>query len=197
MPMKLILREPVEHLGAPGEIVSVAPGYARNYLLPKGLALEATPGNLKTLQGKRKVWAARELVEVERAQQLADRIAALQLSVTKKSGASRTLFGSVTTTEIAELLAEQGIEIDRRRISAKPPIKTLGLFEIPVKLHRKVVGQVKVEVLPENPSVVAAAAPAAEPADQTGTGAGADQSGDQSGEKSGEKSEETAQETAE
>ncbi len=149
MPVKLILRESVDHLGSPGEIVSVAPGYARNYLLPKGLAFEATPGNLKMLERKRKVWEARSMQEVEQVRQLAARLSALDLTIEKKAGGSRTLFGSVTNVEIAALLAKQGFELDRRQIVLKAPIKSLGNFEISIKLHPKVTGQIQLQVLPE------------------------------------------------
>jgi large subunit ribosomal protein L9 len=163
VPVKLILRESVDHLGSPGEIVSVAPGYARNYLLPKGLAFEATPGNLKMLQRKRTVWEARSMQEVEQAQQLAGRLGALDLKIEKKAGESRTLFGSVTNVEIAAMIAEQGIEIDRRQIVLKNPIKTIGSFEVAVKIHAKVTGQVRLQVLPEGGQVEAQPAPAAAP----------------------------------
>ena len=149
MPVKLILRESVDHLGSPGEIVSVAPGYARNYLLPKGLAFEATPGNLKMLERKRKVWEARTMQEVEQVRQLAARLAALDLTIEKKAGGSRTLFGSVTNVEIAALLAKQGFEVDRRQIVLKAPIKSVGNFEISIKLHPKVTGQIQLQVVPE------------------------------------------------
>ena len=107
--VKVILREHVDHLGDRGEIVSVAPGYARNFLLPKGLAFEATPGNLKQIEHQRKVWSARDAHEVSEAEALAARLAEVELKATKKAGESGTLYGSVTNAEIAELLAKQGL----------------------------------------------------------------------------------------
>ena len=147
--VKVILREHVEHLGEPGEIVSVAPGYARNFLLPKGLAFTATPGNLKQLEHQRNAWSAREAQEVGEAEALAAKIGEVELSVRKKAGESGTLYGSVTSSEIAEMLAAKGVEVDRRRIVLEEPIKALGEYEIRVKIHRKVDGQLKLEVVPE------------------------------------------------
>ncbi len=146
--MKVILREHVDHLGDRGQIVNVANGYARNFLLPKELAYEATPGNLKQLETQRRAWAGREGREVEVAEQLAARLAAIELRVTKKAGESGTLYGSVTNVEVAALLAVEGIEIDRRRISLDP-VKALGSHEVSVRLHPKVTGKVKLEVVPE------------------------------------------------
>lgn len=148
--MKVVLRDHVEHLGRRGEIVNVAPGYARNYLLPKGLALRATDGNMKQIEHQQRVWAAKEAKEVGEAQALADRIAALSLDVTKKAGESGTLYGSVTNSEIAELLAEKGIQVERRRIVLADPIKNLGTYEVPIKLHRDVVAQISLAVVGED-----------------------------------------------
>jgi large subunit ribosomal protein L9 len=147
--VKLILRENVDHLGDRGEIVSVAPGYARNYLLPKGLAYEATPGNLKQIEHQRKVWATRDAHEIGEAEALAARMADVGLTSTKKAGESGTLYGSVTTGEIAEMLAAKGFGVDRRRIILAEPIKALGTYEIKIKIHRQVEGRVTLEVVPE------------------------------------------------
>jgi len=147
--VKIVLREEVENLGRRGQVVNVAAGYARNYLLPKGLALEATPGNLKVLEQQRRVWALRESQEIEAARALAGQLAALELSCVKKAGESGTLYGSVTSTEIAELLAQKGIEVDRRRIVLDESIKTVGTHDVSIKLHREVVGRFKVEVVGE------------------------------------------------
>jgi large subunit ribosomal protein L9 len=147
--VKIILREHVDHLGERGDVVSVAAGYARNYLLPKGLALQATPGNLKQIELRRRAWAAGESREVTAAEELAGRLREVELSVSKKAGESGTLYGSVTSGEVAELLAAQGIEVDRRRIVLDEPIKTLGSFEVGIKLHRRVAGQVRIQVIPE------------------------------------------------
>lgn len=150
--MKVILREHVDHLGERGETVSVATGYARNYLLPKGLAYRATPGNLKQVELQRKGWDAREHKETGAAEALARRLAEIVLSVKRKAGESGTLYGSVTNSDIAELLAAKGIEVDRRRIVLEEPIKNVGERQIQVKLHRKVNAEVKLEVLPEAPA---------------------------------------------
>ena len=147
--MKLILRDHVTNLGERGEIVNVARGYARNYLVPKGLAFEATPGNIRTIELQKKVWEAREVKVVEEAQEFAARLSAVELSVTKKAGESETLYGSVTNAEIAELLSAKGIEIDRRKIHLEEPIKSLGEFTIPVKIHPKVTAEIKLKVAPE------------------------------------------------
>lgn len=147
--MKVILREDVHNLGERGEIVNVAAGYARNFLLPKKLAMEATPGNIRTLELQKSVWEARELKEVDEAREFGNRLAAVELSVAKKAGESDTLYGSVTTTEIAELLASKGFEIDRRKIQLDEPIKSLGEFNVPVKLHRQVTAEVKLKVVAE------------------------------------------------
>jgi large subunit ribosomal protein L9 len=139
----------VEQLGERGDVVSVAPGYARNYLLPKRLAMPATPGNLRTLEHRRRVWELKEAQETEAARALANRLAELALTVTKKAGESGTLYGSVTTAEIADLLAAKGVEIDRRRIVLDEPIKTVGTHEVSIKLHREVSGTVQLEVVNE------------------------------------------------
>jgi len=144
--MKVVLREHVEHLGDRGEIVKVAPGYARNFLLPKKLALEATPGNLKIVEHQRNLWAVKETREIGEAEQFAARLAELDLRVVKKAGESGTLYGSVTNAEIAELLGTKGIEVDRRRIVVSDPIKTVGSYDISIKLHHKVTGKIKLLV---------------------------------------------------
>jgi large subunit ribosomal protein L9 len=147
--VKVILRDHVTNLGERGEIVNVARGYARNYLVPKGLAFEATSGNIRTIELQKKVWEAREVKVVEEAQEFAARLSAVELSVTKKAGESETLYGSVTNAEIAELLSAKGIEIDRRKIHLEEPIKSLGEFTIPVKIHPKVTAEIKLKVAPE------------------------------------------------
>jgi len=147
--VKVILREHIENLGDRGEIVSVAPGYARNYLLPKKLAFVATPGNLKQLEQERRVWAARNAKEVDEAEALAATINKVELSTVKKAGESGTLYGSVTSAEIAEMLAAKGIEVDRKRIVLGEPIKALGSYRIKVKIHRKVAAEIGLEVVGE------------------------------------------------
>jgi len=147
--VKVILRDHVANLGERGEIVNVARGYARNFLVPKGLAFEATAGNIRTIALQKKVWEAREVKLVEEAQAFAARLSAVELAVTKKAGESETLYGSVTNAEIAELLAAKGIEIDRRKIHLEEPIKSLGEFTIPVKIHPKVTAEIKLKVAAE------------------------------------------------
>ena len=147
--MKVILREHVEHLGDRGEIVTVATGYARNFLLPKKLALEATEGNLKTLEQRRKVWAEHDAQDLKEAQELAARLAQIELSSTKKAGEAGTLYGSVTNAEIAEMLAAKGVELDRKRILLDEPIKAVGSYEIKIKVHPKVEGLIKLDVVAE------------------------------------------------
>lgn len=148
-PVKLILRESIEHLGDRGEIVSVAPGYARNFLLPKGFALEASAGNLKMLENQRKVWAAKALQEQAAAQAVAEKLSAVQLTVEKKMGEGGTLYGSVTKPEIVELLAAKGFEVDRKQIGPDHPIKVVGKHKITVKVHRKVTATLSLMVTGE------------------------------------------------
>ena len=149
MAVKIILREAVENLGERGETVSVASGYARNYLLPKRLALLATPGNLKQIEHKRRVWAVRDQEELGEAEQLAARLGQVELAITKKAGESGTLYGSVTKAEIHAALVAQGFDVDRRKIVQDEPIKTLGAHEIPVRIHRNVTALFKLEVVAE------------------------------------------------
>jgi large subunit ribosomal protein L9 len=144
--VKILLREHVENLGERGQTVAVAAGYARNYLLPKGLAVPATPGNLKVLAQQRRMWEIRETKEVQAAQAVAARLAAIQLQVKRKAGRGGTLYGSVTSTEIAELLGRAGVQVDRRRLVLPEAIKSVGLHEISIKLHREVVGRVQLDV---------------------------------------------------
>lgn len=150
--MKIILREHVDNLGERGKVVSVRPGYARNFLLPKGLAYLATPGNIKQLEHQRRVWASRDLHEQKDAEALAARLAQLELVVTHKAGESGTLYGSVTSTEIATLLAQRGVELDRRKLEISEPIKALGEYEIRVRLHPKVAGHFSLHVRAEEPA---------------------------------------------
>jgi large subunit ribosomal protein L9 len=147
--VKVVLRQDVEHLGERGQVVTVSPGFARNYLLPKKLAMEATAGNLKTFELHRKVWVVREAREVEEARAFAGKIESLKIVVAKKAGESDALYGSVTTSEIAEQLAAKGIEVDRRKIHLEEPIKSLGTFEVPVKIHRQVTAKLSVQVVAE------------------------------------------------
>ena len=147
--MRVVLRQDVDNLGDRGQVVNVATGFARNFLLPKGLALEATPGNLRSVELQKKVWAVREARETDEARALAAHIAGVSVSVSKKVGENNTLYGSVTSQEIADLLKTKGVEVDRRKIVLHEPIKTLGTFEVAIKIHRQVVAPVTVHVVAE------------------------------------------------
>jgi large subunit ribosomal protein L9 len=144
--MEVILRDHVEHLGRRGEIVKVADGYARNYLLPRNLALPATEGNKQRIERERKLLEAREAEERQSAEAIAARLTALELTVARKVGENDQLYGSVTNADIADLLGEKGFEIDRRKILLPDPIKALGETTVPVKLHRDVTAQLRIVV---------------------------------------------------
>ena len=148
--MELLLREDVESLGVRGDLVKVRPGYGRNYLLPRGLAIQATPGNVKQIEMQRRSLLKKEAVERDTALQQAELLNAVTLAFTRKVGEHGMLYGSVTSMDIAEAFAAQGYEIDRRRVQLKDPIKETGEFEVPVKLHREVTSNVKVIVKNED-----------------------------------------------
>ncbi len=176
--MKIILREHVENLGDRGDEVNVAPGYARNYLLPKGLAYAAGAGAAKQIEDQRRAWAIREEKSERGAQDLAEQLASVDLSVRRRAGDRGTLYGSVTNADIAELFAEKGYKLERRKIQLKEPIKALGTFEVAIKLHRNVTANVSLEVLTEAGQTLAqieADRVALEPADETGGGEAAEE----------------------
>lgn len=147
--MEVILRHDMDELGLEGDIVKVAKGYARNYLVPKGFALEATPQNIKALELQRKKIEAKRLKGRESAEQLRERMAGLVIQIPQKVGEEGKLYGSVTTMDIAGYLEAQGIVIDRRKISLDKPIKAVGEYDVPVRIYPKVTGSVKVVVAPE------------------------------------------------
>ena len=147
--MEVILREHVENLGKRGETVKVADGYARNYLLPRKLALRATEGNKKHVERERKIVDAREADEKQNAAALAARLGEVSISITRRVGETDHLYGSVTAADIADYLKEQGFELDRRKLILPEPIKTLGEHSVPLKLHRDVTVQLKVNVVRE------------------------------------------------
>ena len=147
--MEVILREHVDHLGRRGDLVKVADGYARNYLLPRKLALLATEGNKKQIERERVKFDLKELEEQKVAQAVAERMAGVEIEIARKVGETEVLYGSVTTADIADALAAKGFEIDRRKLQLGEPIKKLGEFEVPVKLHREVTTRVKVPVVAE------------------------------------------------
>jgi large subunit ribosomal protein L9 len=147
--VKLILRESVESLGEAGELVSVRPGFARNYLIPQGKAVFATDANVQQFEHQRRVIAeqvAKQKAELEKHKA---RLEGLDLEIRVRAGEEGKLFGSVTAIQIAELLAERGFEIDRRLLDLPEPIKELGEHRVPVKLQRDVVAQLRVRVTPE------------------------------------------------
>jgi large subunit ribosomal protein L9 len=145
--MEIILREHVEHVGRRGEIVEVADGYARNYLLPRKLALPATDGNRKWVERERRIVDAREAEERGAAEAIGARLSALELSIARKVGENDQLFGSVTNGDIADLLKTKGFDIDRRKILLPDPLKALGETTVPIKLHREVTATVRVSVV--------------------------------------------------
>ena len=147
--MQIILQEDVEKLGTRGQLVEVAEGYARNFLLPRKLALEANAGNMKRLEKMRAAFAKKEAVERGDAETLAGLLAGVALEVRRKSGENDQLFGSVTSADISEALAAQGYTVDKRKITLAEPIKLVGEYEIPIKLHREVIATVKLAVKKE------------------------------------------------
>ncbi|HVB34057.1 MAG TPA: 50S ribosomal protein L9 [Patescibacteria group bacterium] len=144
--MKIILQENLEKLGTRGQVVDVADGYARNYLLPRKLALAATAGNLKQIERIRARLAKIEAQEHSQAEEAAGAISAAAVTLVRKVGMNDQLFGSVTAADIADALAAQGITVDKRKVVLDEPIKLLGEFQVPVKLHHNVVTSVKVLV---------------------------------------------------
>ncbi|GEJ58663.1 50S ribosomal protein L9 [Anaeromyxobacter diazotrophicus] len=144
--MKLILREDVENLGKGGELVDVKPGFGRNYLLPRGLAVTANPKNVRELEHQKKIAEAKAAKMKASAEAVAKRLAETPITLKRKVGEQDKLYGSVTALDVVEALAARGLQLDRRTIDLSEPIKTLGDFEVPVKLHREVVGKAKVKV---------------------------------------------------
>jgi large subunit ribosomal protein L9 len=147
--MEVILRDHVEHVGRRGEVVKVADGYARNYLLPQKLALPATPGNLKQVERERVKLDAVEAEEKDAAEALAAKMAGIECVITRKVGETGALYGSVTTADIAGVLASQKFDIDKRKIGLREPIKKLGEYTVPVRLHREVIVNLPVKVVAE------------------------------------------------
>ena len=147
--MEVILRTHVDNLGRRGEIVKVADGYARNYLLPRRLALLATEGNKKQIERERATFDAKEAEELKVSEAVAARLADVEVEIARKVGETEALYGSVTSADIAEALAAEGFDIDRRKIQLHEPLKKIGEFDVPIKLHRDVAPVVKVKVVPE------------------------------------------------
>ena len=164
--MKVILTEEIRGLGTRGDVVTVKDGYARNYLLPKNLAREASAGNLKQIEHERRKWALLAQQEKDVAQKAADKVKGVKITIEKRVGEHGHLFGSVTANEIADALMAKGIEVDKRRIELEQPIKNLGVHDVDVRLHRDVTAKIQVEVVAQGverlEEAAAAEAPAAE-----------------------------------
>jgi large subunit ribosomal protein L9 len=147
--IEVILREDVKSLGKAGEMVRVKPGYARNFLLPQGLAFEATEGNKKRIAAETRARGVRNQAERTEAERFAATLGAVTLTLTGKAGEEGKLFGSITSQDIADALAAQGHQVDRRRIELEHPIKTLGQHTVGVRLHPEVHAEVRVSVAAE------------------------------------------------
>ena len=147
--MEVILREHVDNLGRRGEIVKVAAGYARNYLLPRKLALLATEGNKKHVERERKIMEVKEAEEKGQADALAARLGLIEISIARRVGDTDQLYGSVTAVDIADYLKGKGFDIDRRKLILPESIKTIGDHKVPLKLHREVTAPLKVHVVKE------------------------------------------------
>lgn len=145
--MEVILRQAVENLGKPGDVVKVSNGYARNFLLPRGVAYEATPGNLKKIAQEKERLEAAENERRTAAQQLAEKLEQVSLTFSARVGEEGKLFGSVTGADIAHQLEAQGFAIEKRQIDLHDPIRTLGVFRVPIRLHADVKPEVKVWVI--------------------------------------------------
>ena len=144
--MQIILQEDVDKLGHRGDVVTVKPGYARNYLLPNKLAVEATRGNMKALERIRAALAKKTATELEAAKKQAELLTGVLVKFTRKTGENDQMFGSVTTSDIAEGLKSQSFEIDKRQVQLPEPLKTLGEFPVTIKVFRDVTAEIKVQI---------------------------------------------------
>lgn len=147
--MRIVLRDDVDKLGRRGEVLDVAAGYARNFLLPKGMAFQATEGNMKRVEQERRKHAVHLAKEKEDAAAMGLRLAGLSCTIVRKVGDNEQLYGSVTAGDIAEHLEKEGVVLDKRRILIEEPIRALGIYTIPVKLHAEVTGEIRVWVVKE------------------------------------------------
>jgi large subunit ribosomal protein L9 len=147
--MEVILREHVDNLGRRGDVVKVAEGYARNYLLPRKLALPVNDNNKRQIDRERKLAEARDMEEKGAAEAIAARLTQLEVEIRRRVGENDTLYGSVTSQDVAQALKDKGFDIDKRKIALPDPIKALGETTVPVKIHRDVTAQVKVKVVPQ------------------------------------------------
>ena len=147
MAMKLLLRENVKDLGQAGDLVTVANGYGRNYLLPRRLAVEVTPANIKGIEEEKKLRHARDLERVKDFQVLAERIAAIDITIKERVSEGDTLYGSIQSRQIAQALSLEGINIDAEMVKLEEPIKTLGVHRVNIKLHQQVSAELKVWIV--------------------------------------------------
>ena len=147
--MEVILREHVDNLGKRGEVVKVADGYARNYLLPRKLALPATDSNKKHVERERRILEGREAQEKGQAEAIAARLSAVDIVIARRVGETDQLYGSVTAADITDVLKEKGFDVDRRKLILPEPLKTIGDHDVPLKLHREVTVALKVRVVKE------------------------------------------------
>ena len=147
--MEVILREHVDNLGRRGDVVKVAEGYARNYLLPRKLALAVTEANKRQIDRERKIAEVREAKEKTDAEAFAVRLTQAEIEIARRVGENDTLYGSVTSADIAHALQAKGFEIDKRKILLPDPLKALGEVQVPVKIHREVTAQLRVKVVPQ------------------------------------------------
>lgn len=147
--MELILKTTIDNLGEEGDLVTVKPGFGRNYLIPQNLAVPATKANKARLELERDAIETRKLAQRQDAEGLSKKIAGAVVTISKRVGDENKLYGSVTNSEIADKLAELGIEIDRRKISIDEPIKTLGIFNVPIKIGYQAHADIKVEIIPQ------------------------------------------------
>ena len=145
--MEVILREAIEKLGHPGDVVKVSPGFARNYLLPRGIAYEATPGNLKRIAQEKGRLEVAETSRRDAAQEMATKLEPISLTFSARVGEEGKLFGSVTSGDIAQQLEAQGVHIEKRMIDLHEPIRALGVYKVPIKLHADVKAEIKVWVI--------------------------------------------------
>ncbi|MGI9182693.1 MAG: 50S ribosomal protein L9 [Longimicrobiaceae bacterium] len=147
--MQVILRERLENLGDAGEVVDVKPGYARNYLIPQGLAYEASAGNVRRIENERAVVQRQAADQLAAARARVGEIEAISLTFNARAAQEGRLFGSITTADIADRLAAQGVEVDRRQIELEEPIKSLGVFSVPIRLHSEIRPEIKIWVIKE------------------------------------------------
>ena len=151
--MRIILKEDIEKLGNKGDIIEVADGYARNYLIPKGLALAVTRGNMRLIEEEKKRFLKQREKEIKSAEEISEKLASLEIEIYKKAGENDVLYGSVTSSELADLLTDKGFEIDKKAIIIEEPIKRLGVHYFEVRIHNEIKARVRVVVKKEEEEV--------------------------------------------